>query len=283
MASLQEIKSRVNSVSTTKKITKAMQLVATAKLQKAKGNLESIQEYYTSVYDMFQDLMSNVKNIKNLMPTEQKDSKLFILITSDLGLCGGYNSNILKMFKENFRKQDKVFVMGTKGVMSLKSLGIKPDVELPAIGDEPNYLSTSILGKQAMELFESGEVNEVRLLHTKFINSVTFEAVDDKLLPIDEEAHKDAMKNKQSNALTEFEPSPEHVLKSALPLYITAMIFGSSVESKVSEMSSRRTAMENATDNAEELIDKLDLEYNRARQAAITQEINEIVGGSDTE
>ena len=282
MASLQEIKSRLNSVSTTKKITKAMQLVATAKLQKAKNNLDGIQDYYTSVYDMFQDLMNSVTDIKKILPEDGAESTLHILITSDLGLCGAYNSNILKMFKKTYKRGDKVYVLGTKGVSALKTLGIKADLEFPGIGDEPNYMTASIMARDAMNLFESKEINKVNLLHTKFINSVTFEATETQLLPVSEE-NIDKTKESKIGALTEFEPDAETVLKNALPLYISALIFGSSAESKVSEMSSRRTAMENATDNAEELISKLDLDYNRARQAAITQEINEIVGGSDTE
>lgn len=123
MASLQEIKSRLGSISTTKKITKAMQLVATAKLQRAKGNLESIQEYYTSVYNMFQDLMGNVKDVSKLMPENAKDATLHIIITSDIGLAGGYNSNIIKQVKANLKSGDKVMVVGNKGIASAKSHG----------------------------------------------------------------------------------------------------------------------------------------------------------------
>ncbi len=115
MASLQELKGRISSVSTTKKITKAMQLVATAKLQKARKNLNSIQEYYSSVYDMFQDLLANVKDISKLVPENTDDSIIYIVITSDIGLCGGYNSNIFKMVKSEMRSIDKIVAIGNKG------------------------------------------------------------------------------------------------------------------------------------------------------------------------
>lgn len=116
MASLQELKGRISSVSTTKKITKAMQLVATAKLQKARKNLNSIQEYYTSVYDMFQDLLANVKDISKMFPANADDSTIYIIITSDIGLCGGYNSNIFKTVKPELQPNDKLVVVGNQGI-----------------------------------------------------------------------------------------------------------------------------------------------------------------------
>jgi len=280
MASLQEIKSRLSSISTTKKITKAMQLVATAKLKRAKDNLEGIQEYYTSVYDMFQELLSNVKDTSILEVKNPKDSILYIIITSDLGLAGSYNSSILKMAKKELRTQDKVIMIGNKGISSFNANNINIDQEFYSIGDNPNYPVANEISKLALALYMAGEVKQINILHTKYINSVTFEATNTQLLPIKKTEEK---KDKGERAVTKFEPSPEEVLTGILPLYLSAQLFGTMVESKVSEMSSRRTAMENATDNAEELIDKLDIEYNRARQAAITQELNEIVAGSETE
>ncbi|NQZ28922.1 MAG: F0F1 ATP synthase subunit gamma [Mycoplasmatales bacterium] len=283
MASLQETKSRLTSVSTTKKITKAMQLVATAKLRKAKSNLESIQEYYTSVYETFQKLLNNVSDVKKLFPQNAKKSTLFIVITSDLGLCGGYNSNILKLLKADVKPSDKIIVLGNKGISHLGAVAIPTFKEYASVGDEPNYDYASGIGQEAISQYLAGEVEKVKLIHTKFINSVTFEAKCTQLLPIEKPQNSETKEVKTVKVMTEFEPSPEIVLKKSIPLYVSAMIFGSMVESKVSEMSSRRTAMENATDNAEELIKKLNLEYNRARQAAITQEISEIVGGSEAQ
>ncbi len=283
MASLQETKSRLTSIGTTKKITKAMQLVASAKLRKAKSNLESIQEYYTSVYETFQKLLNNVSDVKKLFPQDAKESTLHIIITSDLGLCGGYNSNVLKLLKSDIKPSDKVIVLGNKGISHLGAVAIPTFKEYASVGDEPNYDYASGIGQEAIAQYLSGEVSKVKLIHTKFINSVTFEAECTQLLPIEKPKNSETEDIKTVKVMTEFEPSPEIVLKRSIPLYVSAMIFGSMVESKVSEMSSRRTAMENATDNAEELIKKLNLEYNRARQAAITQEISEIVGGSEAQ
>ncbi len=283
MASLQETKSRLNSVGTTKKITKAMQLVATAKLKKAQSNLESIQEYYTTVYNTFSNIISNIKDMSSIFPTDAEDKTLHIIITSDLGLCGGYNSNVLKILKTKIKKgstKDKIIILGTKGVSHLKSIGWDKLLlqEHTFVGDEPNYEYAEMVGNEVISQFMTGSVNKVNLIHTKFINSVTFEAKSTQLLPIVKKEQENI-----SSVLTDFEPSAEVVFKSSLPLYVSAIIFGSMVESKVSEVSSRRTAMENATDNAEELIKQLDLEYNRARQAAITQEISEIVGGTESQ
>ena len=280
MASLQEIKTRLNSIATTKKITKAMQLVATAKLQKAQASLKGIQEYYTSVYETFQDLLANVNDIEAIMPSNPKDSTLYIVISSDLGLCGSYNSNVYKLLHEEMKANDKLTVIGTKGVSHFKAVGKTMHLELPSAGDEPNYTFASEVGKDAISLFLTGEIKAIKLVHTKFINSVTQEANITSILPADK---VDTKGTKKELGVTEFEPSAEKVLVDAIPLYVSAMIFGSMVDSKVSEMSSRRTAMENATDNAEDIIEHLDLEYNRARQAAITQEISEIVAGADSE
>ena len=278
MSSLQEIKNRLESIHSTKKITKAMKLVSTAKLQKSKGNLKSIQEYYISVYQMFHDLLENVKDVSKLFPQNNKDSILYLVITSDLGLCGGYNSNILKILKQLNRKQDKVIMIGSKGFMSLKSNSIKMFSHYQNIGDDPNYLIASEISKEAMNQYLLGNINKIKIIHTKFINSITFKSTVTQLLPVLKE------KTTTSNnlqAIAEFEPNVEVVLKNALPLYVSTMIFSYMVESKVTEMSSRRIAMENATENAEDLIKHLELKYNRARQSAITQEITEIIAGSD--
>ncbi|WKX02151.1 ATP synthase F1 subunit gamma [Candidatus Mycoplasma mahonii] len=282
MASLQEIKSRLGSIITTKKITKAMQLVATAKLQKAQGNLKSIQEYYSSVYNTFQELLENVKDVKTLLPEKAEYSTLYILITSDIGLCGSYNSNIYKLAASDMKHNDKMIVIGTKGVSHFTSIGRKMIIQLPSAGDDPNYIFASEVGREAIALFLTRSIDCIKIVHTTFINSLTQEATITQLLPTDEMASKKSQTNK-SLIVTEFEPSPEKVLLNVIPLYISAMIFGSMVESKVSEMSSRRIAMEKATDNAQDIIEHLELEYNRARQAAITQEISEIVAGADLE
>lgn len=281
MASLQELKGRINSVSTTKKITKAMQLVATAKLQKARKNLSSIQEYYSSVYDMFQDLLANVKDVSSMIPANPVDRTIYIVITSDIGLCGGYNSNVLKLVKQNLLPVDRLIMIGTQGVSFGATVPNKKRLQYSHVGDEPDYTIASEVSREVLARFLTGKAKTVKLVHTKFINTVTSEAKITQLLPIIKEEKSSSVPS--FKGLTEFEPSAEIVLKNALPLYISALIYGAQVESKVSEMSSRRNAMENASDNADELISTLDLEYNRLRQSTITQEISEIVAGAETE
>ena len=276
MASLQEIKTRLSSVATTKKITKAMQLVATAKLKRAKKSFNGIQEYYTSVYEIFQGIQGNVKNIDKIIPKTKNDCELYIVFTSDLGLCGSYNSNIFKLVKSKIRSKDKIVVLGSKGSAYYKTKKQKLHMDFPSIGDDPNYNVCSNIGQNAVSMYLTGEIKAIKVIHTKYINTVSFEPIETKVLPVE----KKPIKIKQ-NALTEFEPDPETVIKNGLPLYVSAILFGSMVETKVSEMSSRRTAMENASDNADELIEKLELQYNRARQASITQEITEIISGSN--
>lgn len=280
MASLQEIKSRLGSISTTKKITKAMQLVATAKLQKAKSYLESIQEYYTSVEDMAKDLVSNISDLKSLLAIpEQKNSIAYIVVTSDLGLCGGYNSNVMRILKESFKKdKDHLYMIGTKGATAARINGMKLAGTFTNFSQEETYDVAASIAREVIAKYNEGTINKVVMIHTKFINSVTFEAMSSQVMPLVIEKT-----NNKSSSVLEFEPDPEKIFKHMLPLYVSSLIFGTIVESKVSEMSSRRTSMENATENAEELIDKLDLEYNRARQAAITQEISEIVAGAGGE
>lgn len=279
---LQELKSRLNSVKTTKKITKAMKLVATAKLQRTKKNLSNIQEYYSTVYEMFQDLMTNVKDVTKLFPKEPIKKNLYIIVTSDVGLCGGYNANVIKMLKSQFvPHHDKVIVIGNKGISALKTIDVHPFLKFDHIGDNPDYQVAMTVSRESLAQFLGNEVGAVKIIYTKFINAVTYEAITLPLLPM--EQNKDEKKSTLIHSLTEFEPSPEEVIKNALPLYISALTYGAMMEAKVSEMISRRTAMENATDNADELINNLDLEYNRMRQSEITQEITEIIAGSSSE
>lgn len=281
MSSLQETKHRIESIQTTRKTTKAMQLVATVKLRQSMKNLETIQEYYHSVYDTFQDLFTQTKDLSKLFPLTPAPGTLFIIITSNIGLCGGYINNISKLLRSEYKKGDKVIVLGTKGISNLKSHDIPVFLGITDLNDIPKYDNASIFGLEAISYFLKGEVSTVKLIYTQFINSITFQATSMQLLPVStENALVQRSFSDKAEAVTQFEPSPEVVIKESIKLYISAIIYGAMVESKTSEMASRRTAMENATDNANDLIDELNIKYNRARQAAITQEISEIISGS---
>ena len=282
MASIQETKHRIKSIEVTRKTTKAMQLVASVKLRKSMKNLDKIQEYYNSVYDTFQDLFAETRHLSRMFPKNPKDSTLYIMITSNLGLCGAYISNLSKKLRKEYKKGDKIIVLGTKGISNLKIYNIPIFLEITNLSDTPKYANASIFGLEAISRFLNGEISKVKLIYTKFINSITFETRSLQLLPFSAESMIDMNDmSAKAVAVTQFEPSAEQVIKESIKLYISAIIYGAMVESKTSEMASRRTSMENATDNANDLIDELNIKYNRARQAAITREISEIISGSN--
>jgi F-type H+-transporting ATPase subunit gamma len=272
MASLQEIRNRIISIKTTKKITKAMKLVATAKLRNAKKKLESIKDYCSSIENIFYEIKSNIKDLN-----KKNNSKktLYIIISSDIGLCGSYNINIIKLLLKNYKKEDKIIVLGNKGISALKFRKISTDLEVGQIGDVINYDNASIAGNEALKLYRNNKVGTIKIIYTKFVNSIIFNAKIKQILP-------SIYKFKKENSLMEFEPNPKVILDNITPLYISSLIFNLLVESKVSEMSSRRLAMDNSTENAKELIEKLNLEYNIVRQTNITQEITEIISGSNS-
>ena len=238
-------KRRIKSVNSTKKITKAMELVSTSKLKRCRDAFDRNSVYTSETLDLVQEVLANVKNVDNqYLAKKDIKSKLYIVITSNLGLCGGYNANVYSLVRDN--------------------------VDL-----ENDYLIT--LGSKALEMFTNDSVGEVHIIYTKFVNSLTFRAEDLKLLPVEVE------KKEVSGPTQELmiEPDANEVLNELLPFYFNSVIYGSLIESHVSEQASRRTAMENATDNAEEISGKLLIQYNKARQSAITQEITEVVAGAN--
>lgn len=285
MASLQEVKSRINSVNTTRKITKAMELVSTSKLRRAKENYNKVSLYSNRIEDIFHNLNTKIDDWNDIIKLDSSLPRIFIIITSDIGLCGGYNNNILKLFKQNVTSEDYIIVLGGKGVKTISKNFAKDKILLlfPTVGDEPNYNMVMKINNKISSLLFSNKIRSIHLLNTTYINSLTYEAKDKKIFPFSKRDTKLNSKKNQVNNSIEFEPDPKTVVKKSLPLYLGAIIFSSIASSKVSEISSRRIAMENATDNATDIIDFLEKEYNKARQAKITQEITEIVSGAGNE
>ncbi|MGZ9755640.1 ATP synthase F1 subunit gamma [Mycoplasma sp. 394] len=281
MPSLNSLKNRISVVSNTQKITNAMELVSTSKLRRLRNEYTRIQAYKETLEDTFNELISHVssRQFYEIFPkNEGIDGSVYIVITSDLGLCGSYNSNIYKMLNENLKPQDKIVVIGTKGFSMINSATIKAQMIKYYInnGDKITYKICNDITKIAFELYSKKLVSQVKLIYTKFINNINQEPRLKTLFPLDFSIQK------QHNAqIIEFEPSAEEVLSDSVPMYIASMIYALSGESKISEMASRRNAMENATNNAEDLIKELRLEFNRQRQGKITQEITEIVAGAD--
>ena len=271
-------KRRIKSVNSTKKITKAMQLVSTSKLKRSRDLYEKNSVYTNETLKLVQDVLSHIKNSDNkyLVKRDIK-SKLYIVVTSNLGLCGGYNSNVLALAKNKIDvDNDYIINVGTKGSSFFRKNNFKvvESIEEETTGCEQEVSKKIAL--KALNMFVNNEIGEVHIIYTKFVNSLTFTPVDLLLLPIEVEVGE----NKCQQELM-IEPDAEEVLNELLPFYFNSVIYGSLVESHVSEQASRRTAMENATDNAEEISGKLLIQYNKARQSAITQEITEVVAGAN--
>ncbi|MFV8414234.1 ATP synthase F1 subunit gamma [Mycoplasma sp. Sp48II] len=284
MANLNSLKNRISVVTNTRKITNAMQLVSTAKLRRIRNEFASVDAYLNSLKDTFDELISHVepRDFFNIFP-ENKEVKadLHIVMTSDLGLCGSYNHNIIKLLKTKLKPEDKIIVIGLKGYSMIQSMGASEQIVLKylEIGESVSYEIGTLIAKKALDLYQNKKIANVLFYYTEFINNILQEAVVIKLFPFDIPEKKEA--KQQANATIEFEPNSEVVLKNSIPLYLASMVFGLGTSSKISEMASRRNAMENATKNADDLIKDLRLQYNRKRQSNITQEINEIVAGAD--
>ena len=276
--SLLQTKNRIRSVASTKKITKAMELVATSKLKKAKDLNIKITPYKEEVFEIISYCAKNIDDRDYKYFNENKTEKeLNIIVTSTLGLCGGYNVAIEKYVLNNISKNNDLIVLGAKGITYFTNNGytlLKKYSELPSL-DLKEELSNT-LTRIALKEFDSGNYKKINMIYTKFINSLTFEPERVQLLPLSSIVEVPKM----SKELV-LEPSAYEVLNNLIPFYLTTSIKALLFESMLSEQASRRTAMENATDNASELQDKLLLEYNKSRQASITQEITEISGAAN--
>ena len=276
--SLQQTKMRIRSVASTKKITKAMELVATSKLRKAKDLNTQITPYKNEVFEIISYCANNVTD-KDYKYFKEKDSDktLYVVVTSTLGICGGYNINVEKFVTNLLKENDELIVIGLKGINYFNSKGFKiisKYFDLPGLNVKESM--SNEIAHDILKEFDLSHYKKVNMVYTKFINSLTFEPTLVQLLPISEVVD---VPNISKELL--LEPSPEEVLDNLIPFYLSTSIKALIFESMLSEQASRRTAMENATDNASELQDKLLLEFNKSRQAAITQEITEISGAAN--
>lgn len=267
-----EIKNRIKTVSSIQKITKAMKLVASAKLAKQKNKMEETKVYSTYLLDVLSTILSDKSCENHPFVAQQEGKTLCLVITSDMGLCGGYNSNIYRYLNQKEKDSD-IIMLGQRGSGWIKSSGFTLLDSYANLKDDC-FDELALLMKEIVEQYQSKKYGKVELVYTKFINSVSFEVDMLQLLPI-------VKKPSEQQAKMEFEPSQTEILNHLVPMYINAIIYSCYLESKTSEHASRRSAMETATDNALELQEKLSLQYNQARQAAITQEISEIVSGAD--
>lgn len=283
MASMRDIKRRKVSVQSTQQITKAMKLVSTVKLQRARATAERSKRYFDSMYKTVQSILARTGNIEHkfLQPGESS-KKAVIVIASNRGLAGGYNSNIIKLITrhETWKKEDvEVYAIGSKGRDALARNGYTIRMDLSDIIEDPAYADAMQLSKTLLQSFEDGEIGEIYLAYTAFKNTVSHEPTLLKLLPVDRK--EEEASEEESNVLMNFEPNEEGALDLLIPKYITSLIYGGLIEAVASENGARMQAMDSATSNAEEIIDDLTLKYNRARQSSITQELTEIIAGAD--
>ena len=276
--SKQKLKTRIRSIKSTKKITQAMNLIANSKLLKMRSRMEKNREYAGVLLDTLQAILADNKDMDNPYLKKKSSTKtLTIVFSSDLGLCGGYNSNMLKFAEENIACDEPVMVIGNKGRGWLSSRGYNIINEY-INSDDLDYAESAKLMNRAIDMYLNNEIGRIQVIYTRFKNTITFIPQCKTLIPVDMTEGK----REKSDQETIFEPGAEEVCNQLIPMALKAVLYSLWLETKTSEQASRRAAMESATDNAEELEDKFTLQYNQARQAAITQEITEIVAGADS-
>ncbi|MCC5909650.1 MAG: ATP synthase F1 subunit gamma [Clostridiaceae bacterium] len=284
---MQDIKRRIRSVNSTKQITKAMELVSSAKLRKAREKLQKTRPYFETIGKTIEEIATSTKGIQHEFLNPREIKKVgYIIITADRGLCGGYNTNVIKTGLSHMEEKERVSVIaiGQKGRDFFRKRNYDLDGEFVQISENPTFTHAQSIAKLAIELYKQELVDEIQLVYTEFISTINQKPKILKLLPLDmatDTAKENEEKDKGYSEFMSYEPSPEAVLSYLVPKYVESMIYGALMESSASEQGARRVAMESATDNATDMIDKLQLQYNRARQASITQEIAEIVGGAE--
>lgn len=280
-SSTRDIKRKIRSVNSTMQITKAFELVSTAKLKRARDRMEIAKPYFETIQEAVKDILSADKSIKSQFISNGDVKKpLYILITSDRGLCGGYNINAIKKALESVESKEtaKFIVVGKRANDVLNQMGYNIVDSFLYISEKPEYTHASLIAKAALRMYLKGEIDAIHFIYTRFASTISQVATDLLLLPIE---RPETSQNDEPSEFVNYEPSPEEVLKYVIPKYVESTIYGGLIESSASEQAARRIAMENASDNAEEIIDDLTLSFNQARQAAITQELSEIVGGAE--
>ena len=291
MPSLDDLKKRISSVKSTQKITKAMKMVAAAKLRRAQESAEKGRPYAEKMNNIILNLSSSISDKKNaskfLVGTGKNAVHLCVVITADRGLCGGFNSNICKKAKNFFEKilkenkTLKIFTVGSKGHDQLKRAYGKYIVEKINFKGfkKVTYKEAEEVGAKIIKLFNESQFDVCTIFYNKFKNVITQVPQAQQIIPVEDNKEKDEKKN---DYFYEFEPEENEILENLLPRNISTQIFKAFLENAASEQGSRMTAMDNATRNAGDLVDKLTINYNRSRQAAITKELIEIISGAES-
>lgn len=258
-----------------------MKLVSTVKLQKAKTRAEQTNPYFNYMYNTVSSMLARSGSINHpYLTAGDSDKKAVVVITSNRGLAGGYNSNVVKLVTDGgFKKEElDIYAVGGKGVEALSRRGYNIVEDASDIIESPTYQDAAELCEKVLSAFTRDEVGEIYLAYTHFKNTVSQEAKMIKLLPVEIDLEENAA---QSNVLMNYEPNEEEALDMIIPKYVTSLFYGALVEAVASENGARMQAMDSATSNAEEMISDLSLKYNRARQGSITQELTEIIAGAN--
>lgn len=282
-AGIKEIKNRINSIESTKQITKAMELVASSKMRKAKDRALANKPYFDIMYDTVKDIATNTKGVRDLFLKQREvKNKCYIVVAGDRGLAGGYNSNIFKLTTAHMDgKQEKIMAVGKKSVEFFQKRGYDVLITEDSI-ERCDYEKTLEIANTAMDLYKKGEIDEVYISYTEFVSPLVQCPKLIKVLPLvfeEDEAEVKSTKDVGRKARVQYLPSPEAVLSYIIPKYVSSIVYGGIVEAFASEQSARRNAMKSASDSADEMLSTLELSYNRARQSAVTGEIIDIVGG----
>ncbi len=283
MASMRDIKRRKQSVSSTQQITKAMKLVSTVKLQKARAKAEQTTPYFDAMYSTICSMLAKAGTVNNkYLQDNGSEKKGVILISSNRGLAGGYNSNVAKMITgSELAKEDvKLYVIGHKAGDSLAHKGYEVVKDYSSVMEAPTYADAIEICNEVLGAYTNGEIGEIYLVYTHFKNTVSQIPKLMKLLPA-EVSEEDVQAASNSNVLMNFEPNEEEALELIIPKYVTSLVYGALTEAVASENGARMQAMDSATNNAEDIISDLSLKYNRARQGSITQELTEIIAGAE--
>jgi len=291
MATLRDIKNRITSVQSTRQITRTMEMVSTAKIRRAQDRIENARPYALAMAEVLGNVVANVGDVEHplLDVREERTRVCLVALTSDRGLAGAFNSNIIRMTERMIAEltadgvEVDLILVGKKAVGYFRYRGIEPAMSLVGISDKPTFADARQVAARVMDDYADAKVDAVYVLYNRFKNLAEQKPEATQLLPIEQETLDKAEADVEARGLNLeylFEPTSADVLKSLLPAYVEALIYRSMLESAASEHGARRTAMKSATDNATDMISTLTRSYNRARQAAITTEIAEIVGGA---
>jgi F-type H+-transporting ATPase subunit gamma len=281
---MRDIKRQIKSKQNMKQITKALEMVSASKLRKAQASAEAARPYTEKIKEVIASIAAGGGGLKHPMLQSREVKKTgYLVITSDRGLAGGYNANVLRKVSQTIRANHKssdeyaIFVIGRKGRDFFKKRNFNIIEEVIGLSDTPTFADIKVIASSVVKSFETGVFDELYIVYNQFVNAMTQTPVDRRLLPLEQIPGGSSVSN------YEYEPSDKEVLEVLLPKYAETLIYSAVLESKASEQGARMTAMGSATKNATKMINSLTLVYNRARQAAITQEISEIVAGANSQ